>query len=269
MWPGSRRHCIAPAQPSPAGGVTARRARDAVGWRRTLDGRTPGVTQRLAAVHRPLRDLGPPVPVHPRRRARAAAAGARLLAHGAGGAPAPPVRAAPRRDPPRAAQLAVGAAVHGHRALHPVAAARARRGAHLELAGGTADRHGAADRRRAVPRVRGGRPLRRAPAHRALRRVRRRRRPGRPRHRRQRRAGDRRDDRRRLLLRDGPGDHQPPAVAPAGDRRDHGVARGDRRALRAGRHRDHAVVALRARPSARSRCCPSCAPWWRSCSSSH
>ena len=153
----------------------------------------PGVTQRLAAVHRALRDLGHPVPLHPRRRTRAAAAGAGLPAHGAGGAPAAAVRAARRRA---ARVLRSWPWVLLYTALELcvpwLLLAHAEERISSSLAG-PADRDGAAHRRRGVPRVRGGRPLRRAPAHRALRRVRRRRRPGRPRPLAQRRARHRRD----------------------------------------------------------------------------
>ena len=67
-------------------------------------------------------------------------------------------------------------------------------------------------------------------------------------------AGHRGDDRRRLLLRDRPGHHQPPAGPPAGDRRDHGVAGGDRRASTPRRASRPCRRRSPRRPSAPSRC---------------
>ncbi len=63
------------------------------------------VAQGLAAVLRPVRHLGDPLPADPRGGARAHAGDARLRPHRAGGAPAAALRPAPQR-PARAARSA-------------------------------------------------------------------------------------------------------------------------------------------------------------------
>ena len=66
----------------------------------------------------------------------------------------------------------------------------------------------------------------------------------------------------------GPLDHQPQAGRPAGDRRHHRVARGDRGAVRAGRASRPCRPRSPRRPSAPSRSWPCCARWSPSSSSS-
>src|SRR5450756_2113498 len=94
------------------------------------------VAQRLAALHRPVRDLGHPIPPDPGGGARAPAAGAGLPAHGAGGAPARAPGAASRRAAATARALALGGRLHSGGDRRPLAAAVARRAAPLELPGG-------------------------------------------------------------------------------------------------------------------------------------
>ena len=186
----------------------------------------------MAAVLRPVRHMGHPLPADPHRRARGRAAGAGLLPYGAGGAPAAAVRAAARPARRAGPPLALDPGLRGHRACRPLAAALPRRAARDQLGGRPAHRLGAADRHRHLPPGRQRRAHRSPPPGRAGPGLRRRRRAERRRAGPQQPAGDGRAAGGRRLLRDRAADHQPPARRPARPGRDRRGAGRHRRGLR-------------------------------------
>ena len=160
---------------------------------------------------------------------------------------APPARAAgaaPRRAAALAGTLALGGRLYAGRDRRPLAAAGARRGSHLELAGGA--RRGRCSLIAAVlvPRPGRRRALRARRLDRPLHRLRRRGGPRRHRHDRHRPAGRGGDAGRGDLLRHRPPHRQPAPGRPPQPGRRHRVAGADRRGLRSGGPAVHAGVDL-------------------------